>query len=179
MKYISVLRGINVSGKNKIKMVDLKAAFVKAGFENVVTYIQSGNVIFDYVETDTNKLASIIEKSIGESFGYDIPVDVRTRDEYLKIYKSCPYEECEMEENGTKVLVTLLSEEASNDKKRELQSFAKHPERLSVKGNVVYLYCPNGYGRSKLTNTFIESKLELIATTRNWKTIGKLVELSC
>jgi len=178
MKYISVLRGINVGGKNKIRMVDLKDLYEESGLENVATYIQSGNVIFDTEDTDIAGISMRIERAIQSSHGLNIPVDVRTREDYIKIHESCPYQESLIEENDTKVLVSFLSGEAASDKISEIESYASLPEQIKVIGNVVYLYCPNGYGRSKLSNNFIESRLGLVATTRNWKTIRKLVELS-
>jgi uncharacterized protein (DUF1697 family) len=177
MKYISILRGINVSGQKKIKMADLKSLYEKEGFDNVTTYIQSGNVLFDTKKRKIEEIKIRIESAIKGAYGFDVPVDVRTTEEYLNIINACPYEEAKIEENGTKVLVSFLSDKPSKDKKSQLEERARYPERLKIEGSVVYLYCPNGYGKSKLTNTFIESKLGLVATTRNWKTVSKLVEM--
>jgi len=177
MKYISILRGINVSGQKKIKMADLKSLYENEGFEDVVTYIQSGNVLFDSENKTVEEIKSRIECAIREKYGFDVPIDIRTKEEYQEIINSCPYEEAKLEENETKVLVSFLSRNPSGDKKKQLEAIAKNPERLKIDGRVVYLYCPNGYGKSKLSNTFIESKLGLVSTTRNWKTVRKLVEL--
>jgi len=177
MKYISILRGINVSGQKKIKMADLKSLYENEGLEDVVTYIQSGNVLFDSKNKTIEEIKSRIECAIREKYGFDVPIDIRTKEEYQEIINSYPYEEATLEENETKVLVSFLSETPSGDKKEQLEAIANNPERLKIDGRVVYLYCPNGYGKSKLSNTFIESKLGLVSTTRNWKTVRKLVKL--
>ena len=178
MKYISILRGINVSGQKKIKMADLKALYEAQGFENVTTYIQSGNVIFESARANKEDSKRIIEKAIEEKCGFHVPVDIRTNQELEAVVKNCPYEEANVEENGTKILVTFLQSIPPSQKKNLLLEYVKPPERLTIQGKEVYLYCPNGYGRSKLTNVFIENKLGISATTRNWKSVKKLYELS-
>lgn len=178
MKYISVLRGINVSGQRKIKMAELTLLYEEEGLENVTTYIQSGNVLFDSEKLYREDIKTRIETAIHKKYGFHVPVDVRAMEEYIKIINSCPFEEAKLEENGSKILVGFLSDEPTCDKKKELEEAAQSPEKLKMKGSIVYLYCPNGYGRSKLSNTFIESKLGLTSTTRNWTTVRKLVRLS-
>ena len=178
MTYISILRGINVSGQKKIKMADLKVLYEESGFEGVTTYIQSGNVIFDSEDNDKSNLKSIIEKAIKEKYKFHVPVDIRTSQELKGILENCPYDEAMIEENATKVLVTFLLSIPSKAKIVELSEYVKPPEKLTVRGCEVYLYCPNGYGKSKLTNTFLESKLGVSATTRNWRSVRKLYELS-
>ncbi len=178
MQYISILRGINVSGQKKIKMADLKALYEAQGFENVTTHIQSGNVIFASKGADKEGLRKIIEKAIEEKYTFHVPVDIRTNQELKQVVKNCPYEEAKEEENGTKVLVTFLQSTPSNQNQELLLEYVKSPEKLTIQGSEVYLYCPNGYGKSKLTNTFIENKLEISATTRNWNSVKKLYELS-
>ena len=179
MKYISILRGINVSGQKKIKMSDLKTLYEEQGFENIITYIQSGNVIFDSTsKLDTEGLKKVIEKAIEEKYAFHVPVDIRTNQDLEQIVNNCPYEEAKEEDNGTKILVTFFQSAPSNQKQKLLLEYVKSPERLTFRGSEVYLYCPNGYGKSKLTNTFLEKKLGISATTRNWKSVKKLHELS-
>lgn len=178
MKYISMLRGINVSGQKKIKMADLKALYENLGFANVITYIQSGNVIFESGDSDMAHLISRIEKTIEEKYGFHVPVDIRTNREMEKIINYCPYEEAGVEKNGSKVLVTFLLSVPSATRIDDIKKYVVHPERLTIYGREVYLYCPNGYGKSKLSNTFLESKFDVRATTRNWKSVQKLYELS-
>jgi len=179
VRFVSLLRGINVSGQKKIKMADLKALYQSLGFKNVVTYIQSGNVIFNSPSEDLVSLIDIIEKEIEDKYEFHVPVILRTEQEFQWISNSCPYKEAEIEENGTKILVTFLASTPSLEKQELLETHVALPEKLTIKGNEVYLYCPNGYGRSKISNTVIENKLGVTATTRNWKSITKLSALSC
>ena len=176
LKYISILRGINVGGKKKIKMDDLKTLYENSGFEDVSTYIQSGNVIFTSNETSKSSIKSKLENTITQEYGFDVPIYICTHEEMKNIFKNSPFIESEEEENGTKVLVTFLSSTPTDIDK--VMSYVKEPEKLVVSNDIVYLYCPNGYGKSKLSNNFLESKLKVVATTRNWKTVKKLCETS-
>jgi len=178
MKYISILRGINVSGQKKIKMADLKALYEAQGFTEVTTYIQSGNVLFESDKQDRNELITIIEGAIENQYQFHVPVDLRTHQELESVINQCPFEEAKQEENGTKILVTFLKNTPSKENIKNLLDKVKSPEQIQVSNNNVYLHCPNGYGKSKLSNTFIENKLKTSATTRNWKSIKKLYELS-
>ena len=178
MNYISILRGINVGGQKKIRMADLKSLYESLGFENVVTYIQSGNVIFDAKVRSMARSKTTVETAIEEYYGFHVPVEIRTRGDIEKIIHNLPFEVVDFEENGTKILVTFLSSKPSAEKLTSIQPYVKAPEELVVIGTEVYLYCPNGYGKTKLSNTFLEKKLGVEATTRNWKTVQKLYELS-
>lgn len=178
MKYISILRGINVSGQKKIKMIGLMSLYENLGFENVTTYIQSGNVIFDSKEKNKAILKSKIEKAIENNYKFYVPVEIRTNHEISKIIEECPFGSVDLVENGTKVLLTFLSSTPEKSNINDLLKYVNSPEQLVVKGKEAYLYCPNGYGKSKLSNNFIEKKLGVDATTRNWKSVHKLYELS-
>ena len=172
--YISILRGINVSGKNKIKMADLNRLYEGLGFQDVVTYIQSGNVVFKTAVNQEAKLITTIEQAIEAQYNFHVPVQIRTRQEMKAVVDNCPFGSLDLAENGTKVLVTFLSEIPSAEKIELIQQYVKAPEALVVRGREVYLHCPNGYGRSKLSNRFLESKLKVTATTRNWRSVQKL-----
>lgn len=176
--YISMLRGINVSGQKNIKMSDLKSLYELLGFQNVVTYIQSGNVIFNARVNNREDIKATIEEAIEEKYKFHVPVEIRSNLELKKIIKNCPFDSVDLKEHGTKVLVTFLSSMPQEVKVSNLQEYVVAPEKLVVRGKEVYLYCPNGYGKSKLSNTFIENKLGIMATTRNWKSVHKLYELS-
>lgn len=173
---ISLLRGINVSGHNVIKMAELKALFENLGFQQVQTYIQSGNILFDFEQTEVSYLETLIAEAIKAKFGFDVPVLVLTADELNAIYKSNPL----LNENAdiSTLHVTLLSEKPAVDLVKAIEIDAYLPDRFMIVDKCVYLSCPNGYGRTKLNNTFFESKLRVKATTRNWKTIGKVIELT-
>jgi len=178
MKYISILRGINVSGQKKIKMLELKLLYESLGFQNVVTYIQSGNVIFDAKEKNKTDLKTNIEDAIDKKYKFHVPVEIRTKREFENIIKNSPFGSVDLVEEGTKVLVTFLCAKPNKNKVSNILKYVVSPEKLVVKGKEVYLYCPNGYGKSKLSNTFLEKKLGVEATTRNWKSVLKLFELS-
>lgn len=175
MKYIAFLRGINVSGKNSIKMAALKAMFQTLGFNNVETYIQSGNVIFEFDACDTVSLEVKIKEEIDKTFGFHVETIVRTIEELINIISNNPLlVEANIEID--KLHVTLLLNkpeeaiESLNLKKEE-------NEKYIIRGKEIYLYCPNGYGNTKLNNTILEKKLKVAATTRNWKTMNKLLEM--
>jgi len=178
MKYISLLRGINVSGQKKVTMPDLKLLYATLGFKNVTTYIQSGNVIFDTSIKSKIILKEKIEKSIAKKYKFHVPVEIRTSQELIKIIKQCPFDSVDIEKEGTKLLVTFLSSPPSKSRIIKILNYVNSPEKLVIKGTEAYLYCPNGYGKSKLSNNFLEKKLEVKATTRNWKSVQKLYELS-
>jgi len=177
MRYIALLRGINVSGQKKIKMVDLKNLFEAIGFKNVKTYIQSGNVIFDYKHSDIEKLANEIEKKISETFGFFVNTIIRTYEELRNIINNNPFvKELNVELDNLYVTFMLDIPDSSTvmllDVKKEVD------EKLSIISREIYLYCPNGYGKTKLNNVMVEKKLKTVATTRNWKTINNLLEIS-
>jgi len=176
-RFISLLRGINVSGQKKIKMADLKNLYESLGFENVLTYIQSGNVIFDSKENPEN-IVEKIELAIQEKYTFKVPVQIRNVSVFENIIQSCPFPKLDLIEEGTRVMVTFLDREPEEPNIALLMDYVKAPERLLVQGREVYLHCPNGYGKTKLSNNFIENKLKVKATTRNWKSVLKLFELA-
>lgn len=177
-RYISILRGINVGGRKKIKMADLRALYEQLGFQDVVTYIQSGNVAFKTAVNQETELITMIEQAIEAEYGFQVPVQVRTNEEMQAVVDNCPFGTLDLVENGTKVLVTFLASVPSPEKVEAVLEYVKAPEELVVRGREIYLHCPNGYGRTKLSNQFIERKLKVTATTRNWRSVQKLVALS-
>jgi uncharacterized protein (DUF1697 family) len=172
--YLSILRGINVSGQKMIKMDALKKMYESAGFTNVRTYIQSGNVVF---ESKTQKnLASLIGKKIKETFGFDVPVIIRTQKEMKAIVEQNPFlKDKNMELD--KLHVTYLSETPSTENLAKISAYNSASDLFIIKDKEVYLHCPKGYGNTKLNNTFFESKLKITATTRNWKTTNELLRI--
>jgi len=178
MKFISLLRGINVSGQKAIKMSDLKSLYQEIGFQNVVTYIQSGNVVFDAESTNSSSAKKKIQSAIESKYHFQVPVEIRTNHQISKIIEACPFDSIDLAENGTKVLLTFLSDSPLKKNIDELMKHVIGPDQLIINGKAVYLYCPNGYGKSKLSNNFLEKRLGVDATTRNWKTVQKLYELS-
>jgi len=177
-KYIAILRGINVSGQKKVLMADLKVLFETLGFTDVSTYIQSGNVIFQSSETDKCLLITLIESAITQKYNFSVPVQIRSHSDLADIITELPFKEINVADEGAKVLITLLADLPSQNNIEKLLSYVVAPEKLRIIGQTVYLHCPNGYGRSKLSNVFIENKLKISATTRNLKTAYKLLHLS-
>lgn len=174
--YIAILRGINVSGQKLIKMQELKAHLEEAGLENVRTYIQSGNIVFNYRKISVDKLESLIKGMIGKAFGFDVPVIVKTAKELIEIAQSNPFINKRKEDIG-KLHVTLLATEPGKELLDKFSAPSGIPDEFTISGKAIYLLCPNGYGQTKLTNNFFESRLKVTATTRNWKTVLKLVEM--
>ena len=175
--YVAILRGINVSGKNKIKMDALKSSFSSLGFEKVQTYIQSGNVVFQYQEMSSEDLAELINKQILDDFGFDVPVLVLEAVQLASILKNNPFVGDESKEVQF-LHVTFLKEHPANVNEEKITAHVKGAEEFAISDGVVYLYCPHGYGKTKLNNNFFESQLKVPATTRNWKTTLKLLEIA-
>ncbi|MBL6445335.1 DUF1697 domain-containing protein [Fulvivirga sp. 29W222] len=175
--YIAILRGINVSGANKIKMDDLRARLTDLGFQNVKTYIQSGNVIFDYKPIDPLVLAKKLQQKIKEEYSYKVPVIVAGAEELKQVIINNPFLK-ERNEDPGKLHVTFLAEPANDENMSKIDASGYLPDEFKINGKEVYLFCPNGYGRTKLTNNFFESKLKVTATTRNWKTVNTLLNMA-
>ncbi len=175
--YISILRGINVSGKNIIKMEQLRELFITLKFQHVRTYIQSGNVIFQTKETAQSLLSKKIAEVIEKQFGFKIPVLTLTIDELKSAITDNPFLKKEKKDNEF-LHVTFLSELPEKALFSAIEKEKYLPDEIQILSKCVYLYCPNGYGKTKLHNTFIENKLKVRATTRNWKTCHELIKIA-
>jgi uncharacterized protein (DUF1697 family) len=252
--FISLLRGINVSGKNRISMPDIKRLYESMGLMDVVTYIQSGNVVFDTGEIDQTEITKLIEEGLTRTFGADIRVILRDKDNIKEILKNNPFLN-QGKANPDQLYVTFMSNKPlesglkgikisfgviravregvppppvprtpSTPRGVETADGGLKPPRLGageinnlgswrsekppanslnpsfpdsypnstfsnqsqpiqedefiIHGKEVYLFCPNGYGKTKFSNTFFENKLNISATTRNWKTVNALYELA-
>ncbi|MDH5544682.1 MAG: DUF1697 domain-containing protein [Gammaproteobacteria bacterium] len=178
MTFISLLRGVNVSGQKLIKMADLKAMYEAIGLNNVTSYVQSGNVIFQATEKDARKLEQVLESNIAETFGFHVPVRVLTLSEMKNVLDKCPFGPKIVAKDPTKVLVSFLSARPDDGAIAQIEAVASKSEQIRFDSQLAYLYCPDGYGKSKLNNNFLEKKLKLISTTRNWKSVQKLYELA-
>ncbi len=175
--YISMLRGINVSGHKMVKMDELQQLYKNLGFANVQTYIQSGNVIFQSKKIESAELEKKIAKKIKEVFSFEISVLVKSADEFKRVLKNNSFV-TKRNEDGTKLHVTFLSNKPKKMDVDEIYNGEYASDEFIITDGVVYLFCPNGYGNTKLTTNFFEKKLNVVATTRNWKTMNKLVELA-
>lgn len=175
--YISLLRGINVAGKAQIKMTALRAMYEALGFDNVTTYIQSGNVIFGSTETNTSILGKQISAKIEADFGHRVPVTVLTPGELAHIAKQNPFP-ADPSVNLASVYVTFLAQKPAPFDPSVILDKKKEQEQIVFTDQAVYFYSPTGYGTTKLDNNFLEKKLKVTATTRNWKTTLELIRLA-
>lgn len=177
--YIALLRGINVSGHHKIKMTDLKQLFLDLGYRNVATYIQSGNVIFKSNIKEPIFIEDTVITAIQKHFGHDIKVLVLTKNELTTIFDSNPFLAKDPTMDISKLHVTILNNKPDLAGIQTIEILvATNNDEFQLIENTIYLHCPNGYGNTKLNNNLFEKKLMATATTRNWNTISKLVELS-
>ncbi|WCO01241.1 DUF1697 domain-containing protein [Psychroserpens ponticola] len=172
--YIVLLRGINVGGHKKVPMAELRELLAKSGFENVRTYIQSGNIIFKSSFSDIKEIEIRVQKSIIDHFGFEVPVIAKTRKELQVIFDVCPFSD-EKKENSYFVLLHDIP-------KPELVSMVndisfKNEEFVIIK-NCLYFHSSIGYGNSKFNMNSFEKKLNVKATSRNYKTMLKLLSLS-
>ena len=172
--YISMLRGINVSGQKKIRMADLKNLYESLSLTDVETYVQSGNVVFESDEKDVTKLRQSIEAQIEKTFGFSVPVLIRTVDDFQRVIREHPF----AQEEAIRVLVTFLYEHPKQSKWEDLSLHKDKVDQFALGEQEIFLFCPGGYGKTKLSNTFFEKKLGIIATTRNWKTVNTLYEMA-
>ncbi len=175
--HIALLRGINVSGHNKIKMAELKQLFIDLGFNEVTTYIQSGNVIFQSEQTTISKIEQQIVELVKKEFGHIIKVLVLTKKQLKTVFESNPF--LKNKAIDIKALYAiLLKDNYIAEGIKLIEPYLTNNEELKLIDNCVYINYPIGAGKSKLTINIIEKKLKTIATSRNWRTITKLVELS-
>ena len=171
--HVALLRGINVSGQKKIRMQDLRDLCESIGLMDVATYVQSGNVVFGSPEPSTTALVASIEDAIRTRFGFEVPVIVRTRAELGEVVGSNPFVgERGIDEN--RLAVVFLAIQPTPDSLEKIDGQASTGDRFEVVGRHIYLHCPSGFARTKLSNKFFENKLRLAATTRNWKTVNAL-----
>jgi len=174
-RLIALLRGINVSGQKKIKMSELKILFKNLGFQNVATYIQSGNVIFSGKQKSSTKRANKISSGIKSKCNFDVQVIILTPQEINQVLKSNPF--IKKKKEIERLYVTFLSAKPSIENLNKLEQTAFLPEEYSINEKIIYLFFPYGAGNAKLNNNFIEKKLNINGTTRNWKTVNALSEL--
>jgi len=175
---ISFLRGVNIAGHNKIKMIELSALYKKIGFKDAETFIQSGNIIFSNMENvPVKELATKIEKAINQKFNYNIPVLIRTEEEMRKIVAFNPFLN---EENfdPSKMAVIFLYEEPLPDQIDSIKNIDYPPDKFKIIGREIFIYCPNGFGKTKIYTGFFENKMKVVGTGRNWNTINTLLEIA-
>lgn len=173
-KKIAILRGINVGGKRKIRMTDLKSLCETLGWKDIETYIQSGNLIFTS-DVPTSELEESLKLTIKEKYGLDVPVIVRSSKELQTSIDSNPFFNKSIEIH--QLHLTFLKEKPLKEEVEKILKYSCKPDNFKIVGKDVFILCTGKYHKSKLTNSFFENKLNITATTRNWKTVLKLSEM--
>jgi uncharacterized protein (DUF1697 family) len=173
--YLGLLRGINLGPKNKISMPELVEVFAKAGCQDVRTYIQSGNVIFEAVPEVSVRLPELMMKEIQKRFGHKVPVMLRTTGEMREVVRENPF----FKEGAAEDIlhVMFLADRPKSGAAKSLDPDRSPPNRFMVRGKEIYLLFPEGFARTKLTSSYFDSKLGTIGTVRSWHTVTKLLEL--
>jgi uncharacterized protein (DUF1697 family) len=173
--FVTFLRGVNITGHNKIKMTDLISVYKKLGFTDAITYIQSGNVVFSFAGKKES-IAAEIENMILKKFSYDVRVMVRTAEEVHGLNKRNPYIH-ERDFDPSKSAVIFLYEEPDKIQLSKVADINYPPDRFFMTGKEIFIYCPNGFGSTKLYTNFFEGKMKVTGTARNWKTVAALTEI--
>lgn len=174
--FISLLRGINVSGQKKMRMIELRSLYEALGLSNVQSYLQSGNVVFDSDVKNPARLATIIEKQIELSYGYAVSVFIRETADWRRIVENNPFLTAQ-NQDPTKLYVTFLQERPSQATLSALETPPNETGQFIIGEREIFLFVPDGYGRTKLSNNFFEKKLNMPATTRNWRTVNALFNM--
>jgi uncharacterized protein (DUF1697 family) len=169
-RYVALLRGVNVGGKAKVSMAELRALFESLGHREVVTYIQSGNIVFT---TGRAVTAKRLEAAIAGELGIDTTVVVRTRSELERVVKNNPFPKVDT----TKLHVGFMAKKPAAAVVAKIDADRFAPDEFAVRGCDLYLHLPNGMGRSKLP-PYLDRQLKIPTTVRNWNTVTKLLELA-
>ena len=175
--YIILLRGINVSGQKKIRMADLRVLLENAGFEEVRTYIQSGNVILQTGLGGEKKVAGKVSEVIAEAYGFEVKSIAIRPETWNYVLHNNPFLSSRSEDSK-RLYVTFLFDLPKGELISKLDPAEYPPEEFIIDGKVLYFFSPLGYGRAKMNNNYWEAKLKVDATTRNWRTVEKLAELA-
>jgi uncharacterized protein (DUF1697 family) len=174
-RYVALLRGINVGGKNLLPMKELVEIFVKAGCADVTTYIQSGNVVFCAEEKVASQLAAVTTRQVEVRFGLKVPVTLRTAVELRAVIRENPFLKAGAREEM--LHVSFLVERPGAELIAGLDAGRSSPDEFAVLGREIYLKLVDGVSGTKLTNAYFDSKLKTVSTMRNWRTILKLAEM--
>ena len=173
-RYAALLRGVNVGGKNKLPMADLRDIFTAAGCAAVRTYIQSGNVVFEAAPDLAGRVPEIVTRAIRPRFDYEIPVVVRSSDELRQVATSSPFD---TSGDPRFLHVAFLEDMPSAEAVSRLDPERSPPDAFAVRGRNVYLHYPNGVARSKVVVRQLAAQLQTTSTMRNWRTVLTLLEM--
>ncbi|MFG2121243.1 DUF1697 domain-containing protein [Streptomyces sp. NPDC048710] len=176
--YAALLRGINVGGSKKLPMADLRTLMTGLGHDGVRTHLQSGQAVFTTDRGDEESLAAELARAIEERFGFPVDVIVRDHTYVRAVAEACPFPAAELE--AKQLHVTYFSAPVTAERFAEIDPAAHLPEEFRLGDRCLYLYAPDGLGRSKLAEALSRPRITkgVIATSRNWNTVLKLVELT-
>jgi uncharacterized protein (DUF1697 family) len=175
--YISMLRGINVGAQKRMSMETLRGIYMDLGFMNVRSYVQSGNVVFESQAVSRSELVKCIEARIEQTCGYHVEAFIRQADEFQRILMGNPFL-LVRNEDPSKLHVSFYYQSPSETLLNKLTAPSGTADELVRDEMAVYLFCPNGYGKTKLSNSFFERKLGIPVTTRNWNTVNALYRMA-
>ena len=173
-RYVALLRGVNVGGRNKLPMADLRDAFTAAGCTGVRTYIQSGNVVFEAAPNLAGRVPELVTRAISQRFGISTAVVVRSGDELQQVATSNPFD---TSGDPRFLQVAFLEDTPGAEAVARLDPERSLPDVFAVRGRNVYLHYPNGTARSKLTNEYLARQLQTASTMRNWRTVLALLKM--
>lgn len=173
--HLALLRGVNLGGKNKLPMKDLAVLFTAAGCSDVATFIQSGNVIFNLAPRAASKLPELIAAAIAGRFHFQTQIILRTREEIRDVILGNPFLKKGIPADTLHAL--FLADRPPSGAIEQLDPNRSAPDEFIVQGREIYLNLPNGVGKTKLTNSYFDSKLRTVSTGRNWRTVTKLLDL--
>jgi uncharacterized protein (DUF1697 family) len=174
---ISLLRGINVGAQKRMSMETLRGIYVDLGFMNVRSYVQSGNVVFESQAVNRSELVECIQGRIEQTCGYQVEVFIRHPDELHRILTGNPFLTVR-KEDPNKLHVSFYYQAPSESMLGKLAALSGTADELALGEMAVYIFCPNGYGKTKLSNSFFERKLGIPVTTRNWNTVNALYKMA-
>ena len=172
--HVALLRGINVGGKNRLPMAALTAMFERAGGREVRTYIQSGNVVFRASAREAAQVGTRVSAAIAKELGLRVPLVLRSAAELRAVAAGNPFL---ADEDEGRLHVAFLADTPRAAARAALDPERSPPDRFLLKGRDLYLCCPNGMARTRLTNDYLDRTLGTVSTVRNWKTVLALCEL--
>ena len=175
-RYVALLRSVNVAGHGRIAMDQLRASFDALGYTDVTTYIQTGNVLFTTGSKSQTGISSAIEERLDEDFGGSPAVLLRSVADFGRVASSSPYAKAGADTGRHHV--TFLATSPSRAALDGLRLPPSGRDELGVDGKEVYVHTPDGYANTKYTGTFLERRLGVVSTTRNWNTVTKLGALA-
>jgi uncharacterized protein (DUF1697 family) len=173
--HVAMLRGINLGPTRRVPMADLRTMLTEAGYEDVRTYVQSGNIVLRSPAKPA-QVQGELQTLISERFGFDVPVLVRSRAELAQVVKRNPLGD--VADNPKRYQVSFLAEKPPPDLIRRLEEQAHESERVTAHGREIYAWHPDGVARSKLWNALAGKRLGIAATARNWTTVTTLLEMA-